>query len=128
MKAVRRWIDCFGDKCKQYNLIYLGDDLYAKQHICLDIINYSCSFIFNCKYTSHKILTEFRKGLDPSYLMQTRGVGSQKRDYHYRWIYNLPIKYSRYSLNVDWLDFTITNSKGKPTYHTSFTTNIKSTG
>jgi hypothetical protein len=127
MKAARRWIDHFGDTCKQYNPIYLGDDLYAKQPICLDIINHSSSFIFTCKDASHKTLTEFRKGLAPSYLMRTRGIGSQKRDYHYRWIEDLPMRDGKDSLNVNWLDIEIANSKGKITYHTSFITNIKPT-
>ena len=124
LKAVKRWFDRMGPVCKKYNPVYLGDDLYAKHEICKTILDHDCSFIFTCKDSSHKTLAEFRKNLALSSHIETHGVGSQKREYRYTWICDLPIRDGVDALSVNWFDISIVNPKGKTTYHSSFITNL----
>jgi hypothetical protein len=124
LKAAKRWFSRVAPLCEKYNPIYLGDDLYAKHDICTMALLQGGNFIFTCKDSSHKTIEEFRKGLTPSTHVQTRGTGSQKREYHYSWLSNLPIRDSADALSVNWFEVTIINPKGKSTYHSSFITNL----
>ncbi|MDL2216291.1 transposase [Desulfovibrio sp. OttesenSCG-928-M14] len=123
LRAARRWLARMAPHCMKYNPVYLGDDLYAKHDMCSTILRDGGSFIFTCKDTSHKTLHAFRKGLIPSTHMEIHGKGSQKREYHYSWIYSLPIRDSAEAILVNWIDVKIVNPKGKTTYHASFITN-----
>jgi hypothetical protein len=123
-KAVRRWFARVAPHCKKYNPIYLGDDLYAKHDICSLIVENGGSFIFTCKDSSHKTLHEFRKGLTQSTYAEISGKGSQKREYHYSWLCNLPIRDGDDAMRVNWIDVKLVNQKGKSTYHASFITDI----
>jgi hypothetical protein len=124
LKAARRWFDKIAPHCEKYNPIYLGDDLYAKHDICNIILQKNNKFIFTCKDSSHKTLCEFRKGLAASTHIEVSGKGSQKREYHYSWLDNLPIRDGADALSVNWFDVTIIDPKGKRTYYSSFITNL----
>jgi hypothetical protein len=58
---------------------------------------------------------------------ETKGIGSQKREYKYSWVEGLPIRDGSDALSVNWIDIEIYNTKGKRTYHSSFITNLKPT-
>mgnify|MGYP003599987546 FL=1 len=124
LKAAKRWFDRVAPSCAKYRPIYLGDDLYAKQDLCGMIVKGGDDFIFTCKDSSHKTLTEFRKGLSLATHVETKGTGSQKREYHYSWLCNLPIRDGTDALLVNWIDVTIVDSRGKSTYHSSFVTSL----
>ena len=124
LKAAKRWLERVGQSCIKYNPIYLGDDLYAKHDFCSMILRNGGNFIFTCKDSSHKKLTEFRKGLSPSTHKEIKGIGTQKREYHYSWICNLPIRDGDAALSVNFFDISIVNPKGKVTYRSSFITNL----
>ena len=122
--AARRWFERVAPHCEKYNPVYLGDDLYAKHDFCTMILQNGGNFIFTCKDSSHKTLLEFRKGLTPSTHIEVRGKGSQKREYHYSWFDNLPIRDGADALSVNWFDVTIINPKGNTTYYSSFITSL----
>lgn len=124
LKAAKRWFARVAPRCAQYNPLYLGDDLYSKHDLCNEIVHTGGNFLFTCKDSSHKTLCEFRKGITPSTHSEVHGKGGQKREYHYSWLYNLPIRDGAEALSVNWIDLRIVNPKGKTTYHTSFITNI----
>jgi hypothetical protein len=124
LKAARRWFARIAPLCVKYNPVYLGDDLYSKHDFCNLVLQNGGSFIFTCKDSSHKTLHEFRKGLVPETHVEVSGKGDQKREYHYSWLYNLPIRDGTHALPVNWIDVNIVNPKGKTTYHASFITNI----
>lgn len=124
LKAAKRWFERVASSCTKYNPIYLGDDLYAKHDFCNIVLQHGGNFIFTCKDTSHKTLFEFCKGLCPSTHIETKGTGSQKREYRYSWLSHLPIRDGDDALLVNWFDVEIVNPKGKTTYHSRFITNL----
>jgi hypothetical protein len=123
-KAVKRWLERIGPSCSKLNPIYLGDDLFAKEPVCRDILQQGGNFLFTCKDSSHKTLAEFRKGIVPSNITEIKGRSDQKREYCYSWIESLPIKDGKDALNVNWIEITIKTIKGKITYNSSYITNI----
>jgi hypothetical protein len=127
LKAAKRWVERVAPSCTKYNPIYLGDEKKKKNDLCSMILQEYGNFIFTCKDSSHKILAEFRKGISASTHSEIKGVGDQKREYHYSWISNLPIRDGDDALSVNWFDVTIVNPKGKATYHSAFITNLTPT-
>lgn len=123
-KAAKRWLERVSPYCEKYDPVYLGDDLYAKHDLCSFILKNGGSFIFTCKERSHKTLSEFRKGISPAIHSETKGTGSQKREYRYSWISTLPIREGADALSVNWFDISIVTPKGKTSYYSSFITNI----
>lgn len=126
-KAVHRWFERVAPQCKKYKPIYLGDDLFAKHDICNISLQAEGNFIFTCKDSSHKTLAAFRKGLTPFTHVEVHGIGSQKREYRYSWIPNLPIRDGEDALLVNWFEVNIINPSGKSTYRSSFITNLTPT-
>ncbi|MBF0563108.1 MAG: ISNCY family transposase, partial [Alphaproteobacteria bacterium] len=74
--AARRWLSRVGTHYAWLKPIYLGDDLYAHQPMCADVVAIGGSFIFGCKPSSHKTLTEYLTGVDIDGFSETIGVGS----------------------------------------------------
>lgn len=123
-RAAERWLNRFADNCLKYNPVFLGDDLYAKHDMCKRLIDMGANFIFTCKDASHKTLCEFRAGLMAKSLEKEEGKGNQKRRYCYKWLCDLPLRDGLDAVHVNWIDLTISNPKGKETYHISFITNF----
>jgi hypothetical protein len=124
LKAAKRWFERVSSHCAKYKPIYLGDDLYAHNDFCKMILQQGDSFIFTCKDTSHKTLRDFRKGITPDTYKETKIISGKKREYHYSWICDLPIRDGNDALLVNWIDLHITDTKGKCTYHASFISNL----
>lgn len=127
LKAAKRWLKRMLPRCANLSPIYLGDDLYAKQEICREIVDSGDSFLFTCKDSSHKTLAEFRKGLPLFHHQEKKGKGFQQREYKYSWAESLPLRDGLDALYVNWIDIEICNTQGKSTYHASFITNITPT-
>lgn len=123
-KAACRWLERVAPQCSKYKPVYLGDDLYAKQEICAKILGMGANFIFTCKDGSHKTLREFRNGIPSEEYGDVKGIGKQKREYHYRWIKDLPIRDGNDAIRVNWFEVSISKPGGAPTYHGAFITNL----
>lgn len=122
--AARRWLARAGPQYAWLKPIYLGDDLYAHQPMCADILAAGASFIFGCKPSSHKTLTEYLTGVDLDGFSETIGVGSAKRVHRYRWMEDVPLRDGKDALKVNWLEIEISKSNGKVTYRNSFVTDL----
>lgn len=122
--AAKRWLNRFSTRCAKYNPVYLGDDLYAKHEICLNILQSQGHFIFTCKDTSHKTLLEYRKGLVPEMYHEIKGTGSQRREYSYSWLRGLPIRDGKDAVVVNWINVKISLPGGRTTYNASFITDL----
>ena len=122
--AARRWLTRVGQRYAWLRPVYLGDDLYAHQPMCLDVLAAGGSFIFGCKPSSHKTLTEYLTGVDLDGFSQTVGCGSAKRMHRYRWMQGVPLRDGKDALTVNWLEIEIAKPNGKVTYRNSFVTDL----
>jgi hypothetical protein len=127
MNAAKRWLARMRPQYQKLSPIFLGDDLFAKHDFCTQVLESGGQFIFTCKDSSHKTLTEFRKGLAPSRYSEVKGKGSQMREHRYAWLEGLPIRDGKDALTVNWIDVELVNQKGKVTYHSSFITSLTPT-
>jgi len=122
--AARRWLSRVGRDYAWLKPIYLGDDLYGHQPMCADVLAAGGSFIFGCKPSSHKTLTEYLTGVDLDGFSETIGAGSAKRIHRYRWMEGVPLRDGKDALTVNWLEIEISKPNGKVTYRNSFVTDL----
>ena len=122
--AARRWLSRVGRAYAWLRPIYLGDDIYARQPMCAAVLAEGASFIFTCKPSSHKTLSEYLEGVELDSISETDGVGSARRIYRYRWMANVPLRDGKDALTVNWLEVEISRPGGKVTYRNSFVTDL----
>ncbi|MBF0374118.1 MAG: hypothetical protein HQL39_11960 [Alphaproteobacteria bacterium] len=113
--AARRWLSRLGPHYAWLNPVYLGDDIYARQPMCADVLAVGGSFIFGCKPSSHKTLTEYLTGVPLEEFSETVGVGSAKRIHRHRWMKDVPLRDGKDALAVNWLEIEISKPSGKVT-------------
>jgi hypothetical protein len=122
--AGKRWLQKHGQTYADLRPIYLGDDLYAKQPMCEQIIASGGHFILTCKPSSHPTLSEYLHGATFNEHQEVHGHGKAQRIHTYRWIAKVPIRDGKDALEADWLELRITNPAGKTTYYNSWITDL----
>lgn len=126
INASKRWLDANGAYYNTGNQTILGDDLYAHQPFCRQVLLNNYHFIFVCKPNSHKHLYEWLEQMETGTDIRTVKKRAKNKKKHweqhvYRYVNNVPLKEGEGALRVNWCEVTIT-SKGKRTYHNTFIT------
>jgi hypothetical protein len=62
--AVKRWHEKHAARLRPLRPVYLADDLFACQSVVETLVDARDDFIFTCKETSHKALTDFIDGAE----------------------------------------------------------------
>jgi len=127
--AAKRWLDKYGDKYGKLNSTILGDDLYACEPICAEILDKKLNFIFTCKEDSHKSLYEFINFPQIAELFGTKQeiITVKKKEIinTYRYLNNVPIKKGDDSLKVNWFEIISTDYNGKKIFYGTYITSHK---
>jgi len=122
--AAARWLNHHGPRLSRLRPVYLGDDLFAHQPSCQQVLDAGADFLFTAKPQSHKILGEYLHGVTLDSLTRTVKRGKTRALYHYRWMSGVPLRDGADALAVNWLEIAITNAEGKLTYRNSFVTSL----
>ncbi len=129
--AAKRWIAAYATEYAPLGVTILGDDLYCKHPVCLDLLKAGYSFILTCKPDSHKTLYKYLDGFEPNKDIFTRThkkwTGKCHEFHTYRWANDLPLRDSDDSLRVNWCELTIKDSSDKIIFKNSYATNFKVT-
>jgi hypothetical protein len=64
--AAKRWLAAHAQRYATGNVTLLGDDLYAHQPFCRQVLLHGFHFLFTCKPTSHSHLSGWVEALAPS--------------------------------------------------------------
>lgn len=125
--AAKRWIESFGERCRNLGVTLLGDDLYCHQPLCEQVLDARLSFIFVCKPDSHKTLYEWVADLEKLKEVQTvvvtRHRGKKREIDTYRFVNQVPLRDGDDALIVNWCELTTTTPDGEVIYHNAFATN-----
>jgi hypothetical protein len=101
----------------------LGDDLYAHQPFCQQVLNQGFNFILVCKPDSHKTLYEWVNGITHGKVQRTWD-GKYHRVTTYRFVENVPLKNDPNALLVNFVEVEIKREEdGKKLYRNAFVTN-----
>ncbi len=123
LKASKRWLGVNAETLAPLGITALGDDLYAHEPFCRDLLNRGFSFILVCKPDSHKTVYEWLTGITEEYV-EDRFDGKKHLIYTYSYAEGVPLKDARNALLVNFVEVTVTDRKtGKQLYHNAFITN-----
>lgn len=128
LKASKRWIATQQKSSfKNTTVTILGDDLYAHEPFCRNLLAKGYSFILVCKPDSHKTLYEWIKGITKE-KVEDRFDGKKHLIYTYNYVEAVPLKdamkKNEDSLLVNFVEVTVTErATGKQVYHNAFVTN-----
>jgi hypothetical protein len=129
INAAKRWLAAHAQRYATGNVTLLGDDLYAHQPFCRQVLLHGFHFLFTCKPTSHTHLSGWVEGLAPSdrpaLKLRVKGQSNRWEHHQYRWANGLPLTDSDDALKVNWCELTITNAEGQMLYRNSFITDWK---
>jgi hypothetical protein len=125
--AAKRWLQAHAQRYSTGNDTLLGDDLYAHQPFCRQVLLHNFHFLFTCKPTSHPYLSRWvgalEEGRDLHSLRQrVKGKSNRWEYYHYQWANNVPLTEEEGALRVNWCQLTITDAQGTLLYRNSFIT------
>jgi len=121
LKASKRWLSRF-DK-RYLSITILGDDLYAHEPFCRELLRKGYNFLLVCKPDSHKTIYEWVKGVATT-VVADRFDGKKHLVYTYQYVEGVPIKDDKKALAVNFLEVTVTDRKtGDKMYHNAWITN-----
>lgn len=127
IKASKRWIEKYANAYSNLDATILGDDLYAHEPFCRDLLKKGFNFILVCKPESHKTLYEWIKGITKEKTIDTFD-GKNHILSTYKYVEGVPLKDGKDSLLVNFVEVTIRDRKtGKQIYHNTFVTNHRLT-
>lgn len=127
INAAKRWLAAHAQRYVTGNDTLLGDDLYAHQPFCRQVLLHGFHFLFTCKPASHPTLYQWVAGLEPGRALHTlkqrvKGKANRWEHHHYRWANAVPLTDSDDALKVNWCELTITDAEGKVHYRNAFIT------
>ncbi len=125
INAAKRWLAAHAQNYATGNDTLLGDDLYAHQPFCRQVLLHGFHFLLTCKPTSHATLHQWVEGLEADrqwHPLKLRLKGKSNRWEHhlYRWANGVPLTDSDEALKVNWCELTITDAAGAVRYRNSF--------
>lgn len=133
INAAKRWLAAHAERYATGNDTVLGDDLYAQQPFCRQVLLYGFHFLFTCKPASHGHLSSWIQGLEEGrgleqLKLRVKGRSNRWEHHHYRWANGVPLTDSDDALKVNWCELTLTDAAGAVLYRNSFITDWKITG
>jgi hypothetical protein len=128
-QAAKRWLEAMGSRYAPLGVVLLGDDLFASQPMIEKVRSQQMSYIFVAKPSSHKYLYEELAGLEKLKGLQevrrSHWTGRAKRTVIYRYVNGVGLNArSSNGVEVNWVEITILNDKGKQTFHSAFITDL----
>jgi len=125
-EAAKRWIREFAARYSSLGITLLGDGLFATQPMIEIVVEEELDYIFVVKPLNHKYLyeeLESRQKLgEVRELKRTQGTGRKRRRLVYRYINGVPLTGGEKSVEVNWVEITMSDDKGKVTFHTALVT------
>jgi len=127
INAAKRWLAAHAQRYASGNDTLLGDDLYAHEPFCRQVLLHNFHFLFTCKPSSHSHLYGWVEALAPGHALHTlkarvKGKGNRWEHHQYRWANRVPLTDSDDALKVNWCELTITDGEAKVLYRNGFIT------
>ena len=127
INAAKRWLSRYAPEHEGANQTLLGDDLYAHQPFCRQVLLHGLHFLFTCKASSHihlsRWIDELEEGSEVHTLSQrVKSKSNRWQTHEYRWVHSVPLSDCDEALKVNWCELTITDHEGKVSYHNAWIT------
>jgi len=118
INAAKRWLAAHAAPYSTGNDTLLGDDLYAHQPFCRQVLLHGFHFLFTCQPASHTHLSQWGEALEPGRDLpllkrRVKGKGNRFEHHQYRWANGVPLSEGEDALKANWCEVTITDAAGK---------------
>jgi len=124
-KAAKRFIETLKKTYPRQGFIIAGDGLMSHQPMIETVIKNGMHYLFVTKPGDHKYLFEWLEAFDEIPLLE---IKDQKGRLHqYRWKNGVPLNGKPDALQVNYLEYSLINEKGKRTFYNSWVTDIEVT-
>ncbi len=124
-KAAKRFIQALKKSHPRQGFIIGGDGLMSHQPMMETVVENGFHCLFVAKPGDHKHLFEWIEAFDE---IATLEIKDQKGQLHqYRWQNNVPLNGRAVPLQVNYIEFSVINEKGKRTFYNSWVTDIEVT-
>jgi len=122
-KAAKRFIEGLKKTHPRQSFIIGGDGLMSHQPLMKAVLKNGMHCLFVCKPGDHKYLFEW---LDDYPELPSLEIKGQKgRTHCYRWQNDVPLNGRADALQVNYIEYSLINEKGKRTYYNSWVTDIE---
>jgi len=125
-RAATRWVQQVAPQYSGWDLTIVADDLYASQPMIQQVLDAEMQYLVTAKEKSHPYLYEEIQSLEKlgelHTASHTRWTGKQRLTDNYRWVNGVRLRNSDDSLNVNWVELTISDQDGKQRFHTAVIT------
>jgi len=122
-KAAKRWIAKHKDTYNTKQVTILGDDLYAHEPMCRELLTGGFDFLLVCKPDSHKTLYEWITGITEEKTIR-KCIKGVWQTWQYRFVSKVPLRNDSSALEVNWCELTITRDHDNSRlYKNAFITN-----
>jgi len=128
--AAKRWLQANFERYRRHGPVtLLGDDLYAHQPFCRQVLLHDGHFLFTAKPSSHLALYRWIERLEPGpdlrSLQERVRHKAETHTHTYRWANAVPLAEGVDALKVNWLELHVTNAQGETVYHNAWVTDWK---
>lgn len=121
--ASKRWINKHGAYYASKGGIILGDDIYSREPICMEIKEAGLDFIFTCKPDSHTSLYDFIDGAKAEVVVIK---GKKGKTTTYRFFNDIPLN-GAYKFMTNWCSIEEKNNSGVVVYKNAYVTSLSIT-
>ncbi len=125
-RAAARWLARVAPQYSGWDLTIIADDLYATQPMIKQVLDAEMDYLFTAKEKSHPYLYEEIQSLEELGEVQkvshTRWTGKEHLQCGYRWVNGVRLRNSEDSLDVNWVELTISGQDGTVRFHTALIT------
>ena len=122
-RAALRWLAEVAPLYSDLDITFLGDAMYATQPLIQKVLDAEMGYLFTAKEDLHKYLYEEIASLEKlgevHFLERKLWTGRKHQLWRYRWANGVRLRNSDDSLNVNWIELTISGEDGKKSFHTA---------
>jgi len=124
-KAAKRFVKALKKAHPRQGFIIAGDGLMSHQPMMETVIENGMHCLFVAKPGDHQYLFEWLDAFDA---LPSLEINDQKgRIHRYRWKNDVPLNGKKDTLEVNFLEYSLFNEKGKRTYYNSWVTDLEVT-
>ncbi len=121
--AAKRFIANLKKAHPRQGFMICGDGLMSHQPMIEDIIEEMMHYLLVAKPGDHTYLFEWLEAF--SELPSMDWIDEKGHQHHYRWKNNVPLHGEKNAIEVNFFEYTLTNTAGKIIYRNSWVTDIK---
>ena len=123
--AAKRWLQANFELYRRHGPVtLLGDDIYAHQPFCRQVLLHDGHFLFTAKPSSHIALYRWIEDLQPGPDLRTLRLRVREKAETltsiYRWANGAPLAEGEDALKVNWFELRVTNAQGETVYHNAW--------